>query len=77
MFRDAGLAPEPLGTWPCHQEFEPGVERIGTPPGAVAGLRALFDGVPDEVRSEFGIRGAGHYAFTLTLALLRGRPAEV
>ena len=74
MFRNGGLAPEALGTWPMRQEFDAWVARIGTPPDAVTGLRALFDAAPDEVRRAFDIRGRGEYAFTLTAALLRGRP---
>lgn len=72
MFRAAGLAPDHLASFVIHQEFEPWVARIGTPPGAVAGLRALFEAVPDELRAAFGIRGNGDYAFRLDLALIRG-----
>jgi hypothetical protein len=73
MFRSADLEPELLGEWSIQQDFEPWVERIGTPPDAVAGLRALFDHAPEEVRSAFGIRGGGDYAFTLDLAVIAGR----
>lgn len=73
MFRAAGFVPELLGTWTIHQDFEPWVERIGTSPAAVAGLRALFDQAPHEVRGAFGIRGDGDYAFTLELAVIAGR----
>jgi len=45
---------------------------MATPPDAVIGLRALCDAVPDEVRSHFGIRAFGDYAFRLDSALLRG-----
>jgi SAM-dependent methyltransferase len=81
MLRAAGLEPEVLGSFTIHQEFLPWVERIGTSPGAVTGLRALFDEAPEEVRGAFGIRGDGHYDFRLELALIRGvrqrlRPAE-
>ena len=76
MLRAAGLAPELLGRFTIHQEFEPWVERIGTSPGAVTGLRALFDEAPDEVRGAFGIRGAGAYDFSLELALIRAVPAR-
>ncbi len=74
LLRAARLSPELLGRWTLHQEFEPWVERVGTSPDAVAGLRALFDAAPDEVRGAFGIRGRGDYAFALEVALLRGRP---
>jgi SAM-dependent methyltransferase len=72
MLRGAGLAPELLGRFTIHQEFESWVERIGTSPGGVTGLRALFDEAPDEVRGAFGIRGHGAYDFRLELALFRG-----
>ena len=45
---------------------------MGTAPEAVAGLRALCDAAPDEVRGHFGIRGRGDYAFRLDSAVLRG-----
>jgi ubiquinone/menaquinone biosynthesis C-methylase UbiE len=76
MFRSQGLVPEVLGSWPMRQDFDPWVARIGTPPEAVTGLRALFDAAPDEVRRAFDIRGRGDYAFSLTAALLRGRPGS-
>jgi SAM-dependent methyltransferase len=72
MFRDAGLAPSQLGSFRIHQDFEPWVERIGTPEGCVVGLRALFDAVPDELRRAFDVRGDGDYAFSLPLAVLKG-----
>jgi SAM-dependent methyltransferase len=75
MLRDAGFAPELCGRFVIHQEFEPWVERIGTSPGAVTGLRALFDEAPEEVRSAFGIRGHGAYDFRLELALFRATRA--
>lgn len=76
MFRDAGLVPDILGELSIDQEFLPWVERIDTPAGAVTGLRALFDAVPDEVRESFGIRGGGDYAFRLDLAVMRGVPSS-
>jgi len=72
MLREVGLVAEVLGHFTITQEFEPWVERIGTSPGAVTGLRALFDEAPDEVRGAFGIRGHGAYEFRLELALIRG-----
>ena len=65
--------PEPLVTFRIHQEFGSWVERIGTGPDAVAGLRALFDAAPAEVRGAFDIRGDGEYDFSLDLALIRGQ----
>jgi SAM-dependent methyltransferase len=73
MLRAAGLSPSLLGRFRIRQDFHPWVERIGTSAGAVAGLRALFDAVPAEVREEFAIRGGGDYAFELELAVLVAR----
>lgn len=72
MLRAASLAPQLLGRFSIEQEFGPWVERIGTSPSAVVGLRALCDEAPDEVRGAFGIRGGGSYDFRLELALIRG-----
>jgi len=72
LFRAAGLEPACLGHFDIHQDFESWVARIGTSPDAVIGLRALCDAAPDEVRSHFGIRGRGDYAFRLDSAVLRG-----
>jgi SAM-dependent methyltransferase len=73
MFQAAGLAPELLGRFTIHQDFQPWVERIGTPAPAVAGLRALFDAVPGELREAFGIHRGGDYAFDLEIAVIAGR----
>jgi SAM-dependent methyltransferase len=70
MFRDAGLEPSVLGRFPIALEFDAWIARIGTPPDAVTGLRALFATAPDEARAHFAI-GADH-AFRLDSALLRG-----
>jgi ubiquinone/menaquinone biosynthesis C-methylase UbiE len=72
MFRAAGLEPVCLGRYDIHQDFEPWVARMATPPDAVTGLRALFEAAPDEVRGHFGIRANGDYAFRLDAAVLRG-----
>ena len=76
MFADAGLVCEEVGHFRIHQDFQPWVERIGTPEGCVTGLRALFESVPDEVRAHFGIRGDGDHAFALDLAVLGGAGAK-
>jgi SAM-dependent methyltransferase len=75
MLAAAGLAPELLGRFTIHQDFLPWVERIGTSAPAVAGLRALFDAVPGELRAAFGIRGRGDYAFDLAIGVFAGRAA--
>ena len=72
MFREFDLEPELLGSFEISQEFESWVGRIGTAPGAVTGLKALFDAAPDEVRACFGIRGDGDYAVNLRLGVMRG-----
>lgn len=74
MLRAAGLEPELLGTFEIAQAFDPWVARIGTPEGAVTGLRTLFDTAPEPTRRSFGIEGNGSHDFRLTLAVLEGRP---
>jgi SAM-dependent methyltransferase len=71
MFEAAGLAARRIGDFEIPLAFDAWVQRIGTAPDAVTGLRALFDAAPDEARSAFGIRS--DYGFTLPSALLEGR----
>jgi SAM-dependent methyltransferase len=73
MLRAAGFEARLLGEWKIQQDFDAWVQRIGTPSDAVAGLRALFDHAPEEVRGAYGIRGGGDYAFRLDLAVIAGR----
>lgn len=73
MLSAAGLAPEELGRFTIHQEFDAWIARMNTSPGAVTGLRALCDEAPTEVRAPFGIAGHGSYDFDLELVLIRGR----
>lgn len=72
MFRAAGLAPETLGAFDIHLDFDSWVARIGTSPAAQTGIRAVFDAAPDEVRQHFHIHARGEYAFRLESALIRG-----
>jgi SAM-dependent methyltransferase len=71
MFVAAGLAPEHLASLPCDIGFDAWVERIGTSPDGVRGLRSLFDHAPTEIRDAFGITAG--YDFRLTFAVMRGR----
>ena len=73
MLSAAGLAPEELGRFTIHQEFDAWVARMNTSPGAVTGLRALCDEAPAEVRAPFGIAAHGSYDFDLELVLIRAR----
>lgn len=72
MLRAVGLEPSTLASFTIELDFAAWVERIGTSPAAITGLRALFDEAPDEVRGAFGIVGHGAYDFRLELALIRG-----
>lgn len=70
-FEAAGLRSEAHGPWSMDIGFEAWVERIGTPAGAVTGLRALFDHAPTPCRNAFAI-GDG-YDFQLQVAVVAGR----
>ena len=67
----AGLRSESHGPWSMEIGFEAWVERIGTPPAAVTGLRALFDHAPAPSREAFGI--SQDYDFQLQVAVVAGR----
>ena len=73
-FEAAGLRSETRGPWPMEIGFESWVERIGTPPAAVTGLRALFDHAPAPRREAFAISGG--YDFRLEVAVVCGRAAS-
>ncbi|HTO54885.1 MAG TPA: class I SAM-dependent methyltransferase [Myxococcota bacterium] len=61
MFEAAGFALEVGPRWAVRLEFASWVERIGTPAPLVAGLRALIDAAPSEVRETLQIaRETGH-----------------
>jgi len=55
MQRLAGFAPPAVSRWQLPQEFQPWVERIGTPLERVAALKAVFAQLPSEVRDYFQI----------------------
>jgi SAM-dependent methyltransferase len=50
-----GFQQPAVSSWKLPQEFQPWVERIGTPPERVAALRAVFAQLPSEVREYFQI----------------------
>ena len=55
MLGEAGFETEPLGEWMLDQEFEAWVERIDTPPTAVAHLRFMFENADERTREAFAI----------------------
>jgi SAM-dependent methyltransferase len=74
-FEAAGLDSEAHGPWSMAIGFDAWVARIGTPAGAVTGLRALFDHAPAPSRRAFGISEG--YDFELTVAVVSGRASGV
>ena len=72
MFDGAGLRSEPLLDFELELGFDAWVERNGTSPEAVLGLRALFDAAPAEVRERFGLERPGAYDFRLPVGVRRG-----
>jgi SAM-dependent methyltransferase len=70
MFEVAGLRFEALGGWPLRLEFKSWVERMETPPAAVAQIRALLDVAPKEVREALAVEE--DHTFSSPMALMRG-----
>lgn len=75
MSEGAGLAVEEQADWLLPLEFEDWIRRGGTPPTAVAQLRAMFDQAPDEVRHAYEIHAPSSYDFSLPVGLTRARLA--
>jgi len=73
MFEGAGLAVEIGGQWTLRLRFGDWVARIGTPAPLVAGLRALMDAAPSEVRAGLGIAAATGHDWSIPIALVAGR----
>jgi len=71
MLDDARFDPQVVHGWMQPLEFEPWVQRIGTPPLFVKALRALFDAAPTEVRAFFAI--GADYGFSIPGALVVGK----
>jgi len=75
MLGAAGFRSEVLGGWMLAQPFDAWVERIGTPPTAVAHLRFLFDHAREDARREFAIAldAAGMRTIGVPCGLIRAR----
>ena len=56
MLTEAGFQSKVVTSWEIALNFDSWVERIGTPTGNIATLRALFAGASEEVRSAFKIQ---------------------
>lgn len=70
-FAAAGLSFESCGKFRISQSFDAWVERIGTAPDAVAGLRALFRDAPESCRAHFALEGEGD-RFELEIGVFAG-----
>jgi SAM-dependent methyltransferase len=68
MQQAAGFQHPAVSAWKLPQEFQPWVERIGTPPERVAALKAVFAQLPSEVREYFQIGAT--LSFTIDSAWL-------
>jgi SAM-dependent methyltransferase len=77
MLGDAGLRCEVLGNFLLEQPFDAWVERIGTPPTAVAHLRFLFDNAREDARREFsiGFDASGGRTIGIPCGLIRANRA--
>lgn len=70
MLSSAGFNSELVYEWPVRLDFTSWVKRMATPPDAVAMIRTLMDGAPDEVRTAIEIED--DHSFTFRGAVLRG-----
>lgn len=68
----AGFAADPLFTWIVRLDFDDWVTRMATPAPAVAMIKTLLDGAPQEIRRALQV-GPEDYSFSLRGALFRGR----
>jgi ubiquinone/menaquinone biosynthesis C-methylase UbiE len=64
-----GFAAEVVYTWPLRLQFDEWVQRMATPPAAVAMLRTLLDHAPAEVRAALKVEE--DHSFTIPGALVR------
>ena len=69
MLAHAGFRTEVVFTWALRLQFDTWVQRMATPPAAVAMLRTLLDHAPAEVRA--ALRVEEDHSFTIPGALLR------
>jgi ubiquinone/menaquinone biosynthesis C-methylase UbiE len=74
MLRAAGFTPKLRGTWDMFLDFRAWVERMNTPPEAIAGLEALFAGASEPVRRRFHV--AANCDWHIPVGLISGRLAE-
>jgi len=74
LFAACGYAATVVFTWGVRLQFDNWVERMATPPNAVAMLRALLAGAPAEVRALLQVEEDD--SFTLQGALIKAiKPA--
>jgi SAM-dependent methyltransferase len=66
----AGFQAEIAYRWELRLDFQSWVERMNTPATAVAAIRQLLDGAPDEVRRALKVEA--DHSFTVRCAILRG-----
>lgn len=71
MLAAAGFQAEVIFTWALRLDFGSWVQRMATPPDAVAMLRRLLDGAPAEVRAALAVEA--DHSFTIPGALLSAR----
>jgi SAM-dependent methyltransferase len=73
MFDAAGFTVEVGPRWPVRLEFDDWIARIGTPAPLAAGLRALMDAAPSEVRETLAIARETGHDWSIPIALVAGR----
>lgn len=66
-----GFSAEVLYTWRLRLQFDEWVQRMATPPAAVAMIRTLLDHAPAEVRAALAVES--DHSFTIPGALLRAQ----
>jgi len=71
--RAAGFAPEPVGRYDMRLDFDSWFARMGTPPASAERVRWLFAGAPAEVQRAFGYDPADATAWSIPIAVIRGR----
>ncbi len=78
MFRRNNFKPDVRLTWSLRLEFVAWVERMATPETHRSALRALFAGLPDDLRAAFQVESDanGVTAFYIPGALVVGSPVD-
>ncbi len=72
MFADAGFEAQLFAQWKLRLEFEPWLQRIGTPRTLAEGIRSLLDAAPREVREALELSEATGCDFTIPVGLVEG-----